>query len=145
MLSQPRVTHSEVIPAPVEDVWDLLRRFDTIDSWHPGITDCHIEGEQGPDQVGAVRNFRAGDRTLREQLVAHSDVERFYQYTILQGGGAKEDYLSDLRAIPITESNETLVLWTGDFDAPAAEMTDEKEGLSAVYTGGLAGIRARFE
>ena len=145
MLSQPRVIHSEVIPAPVDDVWDLLRRFDTIDEWHPGITDCSIEEGRGSDQVGAVRNFQAGDRTLREKLVAHSDLERYHRYTILQGGGAKEDYLSDLRAIPITESNETLVVWTGDFDAPSDEMANEKEGLSAVYTGGLQGIRQEFE
>lgn len=145
MLSQPRVTHSEVIPAPAEEVWDLLRGFDTIDEWHPGITDCTIEDGQASDQVGAVRNFQAGGRTLREQLVAHSDVDRFYQYTIVDGGGAKDDYLSELRVIPITESNETVVVWTGDFDAPPDEMAEEKEGLSAVYTGGLDGIRERFE
>lgn len=141
MRSQPRVLHSDVVPAPVDDVWALLREFDSLDVWQSAITDCTIEGEEAADQVGAVRSFQApGDRTLREQVVAHSDIERYYQYTILEGAGAKEDYLAELRAIPITERDETLVVWAGDFDAPPSAMAEEKEGLTAVYTGGLSGL-----
>lgn len=145
VLSQPRVRHSEVVPGPLDEVWGLLREFDSIDRWHPGITDCTIEADGATDQVGAVRNFQAGGRTLREQIVAHSDVERFYQYRILEGSGAKENYLSELRAIPVTEREETLVVWDGSFDAPPAAMADEQEGITAVYTGGLAGLVEHFE
>jgi hypothetical protein len=145
MLSQPRVTVSDVIPAPVEDVWAAIRGFDTLDEWHPVITDCTIEDGLATDQVGAVRNFQAGETTLREELLAYSDVERSYQYTILDGGGAKEDYLSEIRAIPVTESDETVVVWTGTFDAPPEAMADETEGTGKVYRAGLEGLAQQFE
>lgn len=145
MLSQPRVTVSDVVSAPVDDVWAAIRDFDAIDQWHPGITDCTIEGGRGSAEIGAVRNFQAGEKSLREKLLAHSDQDRSYQYTILDGGGAKEDYLSELRAIPVTESEQTLVHWSGLFDAPDSAMADEKAGLTKVYTVGVEGIRDQFE
>ncbi len=145
MLSQPRVTVSDVISAPVDEVWGAIRGFDRIDEWHPAITGCTIEDGLAPDQVGAVRNFQAGEKSLREKLLAHSDQDRSYQYTILDGGGAKVDYLSELRAIPVTESEETLVHWTGVFDAPDSAMADEKAGVTKVYTAGLEGIRGQLE
>jgi carbon monoxide dehydrogenase subunit G len=145
MLPQPRVTVSDVVSAPVDEVWAAIRDFDAIDQWHPGITDCSIEDGHGSAEIGAVRSFQAGEKSLREKLLAHSDQDRSYQYTILDGGGAKVDYLSELRAIPVTESEETLVHWTGAFDAPDSAMADEKAGVTNVYTTGLEGIRDRLE
>ena len=145
MLSQPRVTVSDVISAPVDEVWGAIRGFDRIDEWHPAITGCTIEDGLAPDQVGAVRNFQAGEKSLREKLLAHSDIDRHYQYTILDGAGAKADYLSEMRAIPITETDETLVVWTGKFDAEPGAMADEIEGTTKVYTAGLEGLSEAFE
>lgn len=144
MLSQPRVTVSGVVPAPVEDVWAAVRGFGDIDDWHPGITGCTVEDGLAGDQVGAVRSFRAGETALREELLAHSDIERYHRYTILEGGGPKEDYLSELRVLPVTESEESLLVWTGTFDAPPEAMADEKAGTAEVYRAGLEGLRGRF-
>ena len=145
MLAQPRVRKSEIVPAPVEDVWEAIREFDSIDQWHPVITDCTIEDGMGSTEIGGVRNFSAGEKSLREQLVAHSDVDRYYQYTILEGAGGKTDYLSELRAVPVTESNETLVIWEGAFDAAPEDMEAEQDGLTKVYTAGLSHLRDQFE
>lgn len=144
MLSQPRVTKSVVVPAPVDEVWETIREFDSIDEWHPGITDCTIEDGRAGTEIGAVRSFSAGEKSLREQLVAHSDVDRFYQYTILDGAGAKEDYLSELRAIPVTETDETVVVWAGTFDAPPEDLSAAIDGLTHVYTAGLSNLRDQF-
>jgi hypothetical protein len=141
MLSQPRVTVSGVVAAPIDDVWPAIRAFDSIDDWHPGISDCSIEDGADSVQVGAVRNFKAGEKSLREQLLTHSDQDRYYQYTILDGAGEKTDYLSELRAIPVTEADETLMHWSGQFDAPESAMAAEKSGVTNVYTAGLEGIR----
>ena len=145
MLTQPRVTVSDVIPAPIDEVWAAIRGFDQIDEWHPAITGCTIEDGLSPDQVGAVRSFQAGEKSLREKLLAHSDIERYYQYTILDGAGPKDDYLSEVRAIPVTEMDETLVVWTGEFDADPGAMADEVEGTTTVYTAGLGGLSEQFE
>ncbi len=45
----------------------------------------------------------------------------------------------------MTESDRTLVVWTGAFDAPPESMADERTGTTGVYTAGLDGLRARFD
>ena len=144
MTYQPRVLVSQVIPESADDVWETVRDFGSIDEWHPVITDCTLEGDQSGDQIGSVRDFQAGEKTVRERLVAHSDAERFYQYTILEGGGAKINYHSELRLIPITESDRTLAKWVGYFDVEDGSMDDAKENLTPVFTGGLNNLKEHF-
>ena len=145
MSFQPRVLVSRVIPASPDDVWETIREFDTFDEWGPEpATDCHIVGDEAPTQIGAVRQFEVGDRTLQEQLVGHSDEEQFYQYTILEGAGGKEDYLSELRLIPITDTGETLVTYEAYFDIEPSEMDDAKAHLEKVFSGALSGLHGEF-
>lgn len=139
---QPRVCVSQVIPAPTEDVWAAVRAFDSIDEWHPVIENASIEGGRGPTEVGAVRSFEAGERTVREELVAYSEEDRFYQYS-MAGEGDKEDYLSEFRLTPITETGETLGTWFAHFDLDG-DVEAEREHLNAVFSGGLDGIRETF-
>lgn len=142
---QPRVLVSQVIPGSPDDVWDRIREFDSFDEWGPGpVTDCTIEGDDAPTQIGAVRRFQAGDRTVRERLVAHSDEDRFYQYTIEEGAAGKEAYLSELRLIPITETGETLARQYAHFDIDDAEMDEAKEHLEKVFSGSVNGLREEF-
>ncbi len=137
---QARVLVSQVIPGPINDVWDTVRSFDSIDSWHPGITDCTIDEDRSPVQIGAVRDFQAGDRTVRERLLAHSDVDQYYQYT-MEDGGAKTDYLSEFRLIPITESNQTLAKWFAHYDVEEEKRKEEAEHLNHVFSAGLNNLR----
>jgi uncharacterized protein YndB with AHSA1/START domain len=142
---EPRVRVSRVIPASAEAVWNAVREFDSIDEWHPVITDCTIDDGASPVQGGAVRDFRAGDRTVRERLLAHSDVDRYYQYTMAGQGGTKVDYLSELRVEPITESGEALATWTAHYDiVEGGDPAEEKEHLTNVFSGGLGGIHDAF-
>lgn len=141
---QRRVVRSQLIPAPAEEVWTAIREFDSIDEWHPNIDNASMEEGRSATEIGGVRCFDAGERTVREQLVAHSDVDRLYQYTMLQGAGVKEDYLSRLKVIPITESNDSVVEWSSDFDAPASKMEDEIARLGDIYTAGIDALQVRF-
>ena len=141
---QPRVLVSQVIPGPVDEVWERVREFDSIDGWHPVIADCTIDGGGSPVQVGVIRDFTAGDRTVRERLVAHSDVDRYYQYTMESDGGAKVDYLSELRVDPITESDRTLATWTAHYDVEGGDAAAEAEHLNKVFSGGLNTLHDEF-
>jgi len=144
---QPRVSVSQVIPAPVDDVWEAVRDFDSIDEWHPVIEDCTIDEGESSSDVGAIRDFTAGDRTVREVLVAYSDVDRSYQYTMDEGfGGDKVDYLSELSLNPITEGDETLATWWAYYDVVEdGDLEAEAEHLQKVFGGGLGGIHDQFE
>lgn len=73
----PSTFTSQVIDASVEEVWELVREFDSFKTWHPLCTECRIEGEDPSDRVGAIRNFvMAGDH-IREKLVALSDYDHY--------------------------------------------------------------------
>jgi hypothetical protein len=125
-------------------VWDTAREFDSIDQWHPVIENCTIEEGRGSTEVGAVRNFEAGERTVREALVAFSDEDHFYQYTMAGSGGNKEEYLSEFRLDPITASGETLATWHAHFDLIEGDMDEEREHLETVFGGGLDTLADRF-
>lgn len=142
---QPRVHVSQVVPGPTDAVWDAVRGFDSIDQWHPVIEDCTIDGDGSPVASGAVRDFTAGDRTVRERLLSHSDVDRYYQYTMEDGGGDKADYLGELRLDPVTESDETLATWTAHYDVvEGGDPEGEADHLYKVFSGGLNQLRDQF-
>ena len=49
---------SDVIDAPVEKVWSIMRDFNDMPSYHPAIPKSIIEGDGPSDRVGCVRRRR---------------------------------------------------------------------------------------
>ena len=49
---------SAVIDAPVEEVWRIMRDYNGMPSYHPGIKHSLIEDGRPSDQVGCVRRLR---------------------------------------------------------------------------------------
>ena len=56
----PRPYSSAVIPAPVDEVWPLVRDFGGIPRWHPAIARRALT-PAAPAEVGAVRRLTLGD------------------------------------------------------------------------------------
>ena len=56
----PRPYASAVIPAPVEQVWEVARRLRRAARWHPAIEASSLDSAPRP-QVGAVRRLTLGD------------------------------------------------------------------------------------
>src|SRR3984893_18121085 len=48
---------SQVIDASIEKVWDLMRDFNGMPSYHPGIKESVIEGDGPIGRVGWARRF----------------------------------------------------------------------------------------
>ena len=65
----PRVYVSSVIEVPVARVWERVRDFNGLPSWHPAIAESRIENGDPADRIGCVRDFRLrnGER-VREKL-----------------------------------------------------------------------------
>ena len=120
-----KVKRSVVIDAPIERVWQAVRRFDGVAAWNPGVSAAVMESG-APTEVGSVRKLDIVDGTVfRETLLAHSDLEHFYTYDIIESPLACSNYVSCHRFIEITEGNKTLGIWQGEFDcdpAAAAEL-----------------------
>lgn len=110
---------SSVIPAPAEEVWGVIRDFNDMPSWHPGIERSIIEGGRSSDCVGCVRCLTLGDGVkVREQLLSMSDFDYSFSYCILESGLDVENYVAGAKLTPVTDSNHTFAEWTAEFDTP---------------------------
>jgi hypothetical protein len=89
-----------------------------------------------------VRRFTNGEKTIRQTLLAHSDIERSYSYAFCdQPPFPVQHYRATIRVIPVTDANTAFVEWWATFDC-AAEDHDrmvaqfERSGF-AVWLDGL--------
>ena len=136
--------NSKVIPAPVADVWAVLRDFHDL-SWAKGVVESAEKvGEKASDQVGARRILNG---VFHESLVAIDDVERRFSYSIDDGPGTPvakgsvADYVGSIRAWPVTASDETFVEWSstwGTSDGGVQEFCDP------IYRAALEALATHF-
>lgn len=136
-----KVYRSMVIDAPIAEVWAAVRCFDGVVNWNPGVSGARMESGT-PTGVGSVRHLDIVDGTVfRETLLAHSDLEHFYSYDIVDGPLPCRNYRSTHRFIPITEGNRTLGIWEGAFDcAPEDEAGLEVIVGDRIYLSGMRGL-----
>lgn len=101
----PEVYVSAIIDASLEKVWEVIRDFNALPHWHPLVATSRIEDDRPADAIGCIRNFQvAGSgETIREQLLALSEVEHFYTYSILESPLPVKDYVATLRLRRITK------------------------------------------
>ena len=141
-----KVYSSAVIPAPATSVWPVVRDFNALPKWTPFVAESRIEQNRPADQIGCIRNFRLKDGgKIREQLLALSDYEMSFEYSILESPMGVENYLATFRLIPVTDSDQTFAEWTAEFDA-APEREDglvQQIGRN-VFAAGLGALKARF-
>lgn len=142
----PKAYASTVLDAPAHEVWAVVRDFNALPTWHPGVRESAIEDGKAGDQVGAVRSLRLQDGAqLRERLLSHSDAERSYSYNFETTPFDVQGYHATLRVTPVTDGNRAFVEWWTTFDCPP-ERTDEwvKTFARGVFGSGLAALKKRF-
>lgn len=132
------VCRSAVIDVPVDDVWRLLRDFNSHAGWHPGVAMSHID--HGAPATGVVRNFRLRNGArLREQLLTLPDAGCNLTYCILDAPPPLENYVATLRPRPVTDRARTFVEWRSTFAAPAAQRAQMTRLVSEeIYEAGCA-------
>ncbi|TVR43111.1 MAG: SRPBCC family protein [Rhodobacteraceae bacterium] len=110
-----------IIDAPVEQVWAVLRDFNGLPVWNPGIRDSRIEDGRDADSVGCVRAFHLADGTfVREMLLELDDSRYLMRYNFETPAFPVTNYLATLELIPVTNGDTTFVRWHASFDeAPA--------------------------
>jgi len=52
-----KVTYSTVFNHSADQVWAVIRDFNSYPVWVEGINESHIEDGKAGDAVGAIRNF----------------------------------------------------------------------------------------
>ena len=136
-----KVFRSMVLDAPVAQVWAAVRAFDAVVDWNPGVIAARMESGS-PTAVGSVRHLDIADGTVfRETLLAHSDLEHFYAYDIVEGPLPCRNYMSTHRFIAITEGDRTLGIWQGKFDCdPDDEARLDEIVGDGIYVAGMKGL-----
>lgn len=137
---------SSIINAPAERVWARIRDFNALPAWHPLIVESRIEGGAPSDQVGCVRDFRLKDGgRIREKLLALSDYEFSFSYSILESPMGVENYISTLKLTPVTDGNRTFAEWSAEFDCAAeAEAQLIADIGGDVFQAGFDALKSHF-
>jgi hypothetical protein len=133
---------SSIIDAPLEKVWEVVRDFNALARWHPLVAKSCIEDGLPADAIGCVRNFQltGSGETIREQLLALSDVEHFCTYSILESPLPVRNYVATLRLRRITTTGQTFGEWQSKFDTPHGEEESACATIKSIYEDGFASI-----
>jgi NADPH:quinone reductase-like Zn-dependent oxidoreductase len=142
-----RVSRSTIIHAPIEQVWAVLRDFNSHDQWHSAIASSHIEGRDRSDQVGCVRSFTLKDgNRIREQLIALDDVDHRSTYCIVESTVPLQRYVATVTLKPVTDSQSTFWQWESTFQTPAGMERELGELVAqGVYEAGFGDLRRHLE
>lgn len=125
---------------PPERVWSLIGQFGALRDWLPGVRDCVVEeGPSGTERIVELDR----DQRVRERLLAHSDEERWYRYSVLEAPGFQPgmEFVATLSVQPGADGGSR-VQWSARFSLPqgmpeqAAELVSER--ARAMYDASLA-------
>ncbi|MBH53747.1 MAG: MxaD family protein [Opitutaceae bacterium] len=139
-------TYSTVIDACIEDVWDTIRDFNGLPTWHPRIAKSEIEDGMSPDQVGCVRKFElANGAVLREKLLELSDQDHCVSYTILETPQPISNHRATLQLMRVIDGDRTFAQWSASFDTSVDDADALGAGMSEnVFKGGLHALQKHF-
>lgn len=139
-----RVVRSTIIDAPIDEVWETLRDFNSHDQWHPVVAASRIEGGRASDEVGCVRDFALAEDggAIREQLLTLSDRDYVSTYCILDAPVPLVGYVATVQLKPVTDGDRTFWHWQCQFEPPR-EREDELVRMVAenVYESGFRAIQ----
>jgi NADPH:quinone reductase-like Zn-dependent oxidoreductase len=115
------IRRSTVVPAPVEELWAILRDFNGHALWSPAFASTG-ETTDAPHQIGAVRSYRVRNGArIREQLLALSDRRRSLTYCIQESTMPLRNFVASMQLRPITADNACFWVWSASFDPPPSE------------------------
>ena len=113
--------YSTVLDHSADQVWSVIRPFDHY-SWAGVPGETIIEDGRKGDQVGSVRRFTADGKTLRQILLAHSDLDRSYSYAFCDTPPVPaRNYTATIRVTPVVETSKAFVEWWATFDCAAED------------------------
>jgi uncharacterized membrane protein len=136
---------SDVINAPIEKVWGVMRDFNGMPSYHPGIKKSEIEGQGPSDHVGCVRRLTLGEGFVREVLLCLDDRNYVFTYEIIDGTLPVRGYVAGVRLYRVTEGNRTFAEWWADFEVVGADRDATVAQIgNNVFAVGLRAVAAKL-
>lgn len=115
--------YSTIFEQSAEQIWAVIRDFGSY-TWAGSVSESFIEEGKAGVAIGAIRNARLGNTGIihRQQLLAHSDLERFYSYQFCEPFPYPiRNEVITLRVTPVIDGHRAFVEWSGTFDCAASE------------------------
>jgi hypothetical protein len=141
----PKIFYSSVIPASIDRIWTIIRDFKELPAWNPGFSNCSVEENRPGDAIGCVISFylKSGGH-MRERLLALSDRDHMFTYTILESPLPITNYVATVQLLPVTDTNQTYAQWTSEFNCPPDVESDMISTVRGVYEGGFGFLKSHF-
>jgi hypothetical protein len=140
-----KVTYSTVFDQTADQVWMVIRDFNSYPVWVASVTESHIEGGKSGDAVGAIRDFVEYGAHIRQRLIAHSDLDRFYTYESCGPLGAITYYQGTGRVMSIVDGNRAFMEWSVNFECPDTERENCVKLLKEAMPQWFKSLRAVLE
>jgi uncharacterized protein YndB with AHSA1/START domain len=135
------IASSGTIDAPVNELWALVSDFGNVARWHPDVTSSRLESGS-VNETGSVRSIRLrSGMSLRERLLAISEQELFYTYSVIESPLPIRDHESTVRFTRLSDSR-TNVTWTARFSVVEGTANEFAAAVKAgVLDLGIEGLR----
>ena len=142
------VTQAIEINASPDTVWDKIKDFNGLNTWHPAVAKSQIVSGNN-NQKGAVRLLTLRDGgTIKEKLLRYNNKGRSFKYSIIEGVLPVSHYVSTIRVKPGKDGG-SVVEWFGKFERksplanpPAGEDdATATNTINAMYKAGLENLK----
>ncbi len=149
-----KAKESVTINAPVTMVWEAVKQFDGISTWHPDVKQSTGDGKHESGGIRAITLQNGGQ--LVEELDFYSDKDYEYSYRLktenVQAFPASS-YSVTLQVTPGRDAdNSTVVLksrfYRGDTgNTPPENLNDEAavKAMNTFFKNGLEGLKKKLE
>lgn len=134
------ISKTIAIDAPAAEVWDKVKDFNALNTWHPAVAKTEIlKGDN--NKVGATRLLTLNDGgTIEEDLLAWDETTMTYSYNIIQSVLPVSDYEATLTVEPITDTS-TKIIWSASFNAgKGADDDTARNTISGIFDAGLENL-----
>ena len=112
--SDARITHTQIVDASADDVWDVVRDLDGLAQHSSAVAKVEFTGPQG---VGGQRVCTApeGQGYYKESIVGYDDNARTYTYALLEGVPVK-GMVNSFKVVDLGY-RKSMIVWTSNYEA----------------------------
>ena len=105
------------LKAPPQKVWDTIKKFDSIHTWHPAAeSTVMLVGENGKSL--AVREFQTNDGGfVISELLEYDETKMWFKYRIIKTSFPLRGYVGEMQVVPADDGG-SMVLWSAQFQRP---------------------------
>jgi len=149
--TRQKVDESVTIAAPPDAVWNRIKDFAAMQSWHPAVASSQTTAG---NEVGSIRtlNLKGGGKIV-EELTRYSAEEHRFAYKMTEPGPIPVTNYSSILSVTPGDGGTTVVEWKGAFyrgdpnNNPAPERNDEAAiaAVTGVYKAGLDSLKKLAE